>query len=94
MEAKTIPKRRQRYTQTTLCNKLRTKLKPILSRRGSLIHKEDKMGRVCSMGDNGNASRTLIGKIEGKRLLRRPRLRWDDNIKIDLRGAGSGVGTS
>ena len=28
--------------------------------------------------------RGLVGKPEGKRLLRRPRLRWGDNIKMDL----------
>jgi hypothetical protein len=26
-----------------------------------------------------------VGKLEGKRLLGRPRLKWEDNIKIDLR---------
>ena len=29
--------------------------------------------------------RVLVGKSEGKRSLGRPRRRWDDNIKIDLR---------
>jgi hypothetical protein len=28
--------------------------------------------------------RVLVGKPEGKRLLGRPRRRWEDNIKIDL----------
>jgi hypothetical protein len=32
-----------------------------------------------------NAYRILVGKPEGKRPLRRPRCRWVDNIKIDLR---------
>jgi hypothetical protein len=27
----------------------------------------------------------LVGKAEGKRLLVRPRLRWQDNIKFDLK---------
>jgi len=27
----------------------------------------------------------LVGKPEGKRPIRRPRLRWEDNIKMDLR---------
>jgi hypothetical protein len=30
----------------------------------------------------------LVGKPEGKRPLRRPRCRWVDNIKIDLREIG------
>jgi hypothetical protein len=28
--------------------------------------------------------RLLVGKPEGKRLLGRPRLRWEDNIKMDV----------
>jgi hypothetical protein len=31
------------------------------------------------------AYRILVGKPEGKRLLGRPRSRWVDNIKMDLR---------
>jgi hypothetical protein len=31
-----------------------------------------------------------MGKQEGKRPLRRPRLRWVDNVKIDLREVGLG----
>jgi hypothetical protein len=27
----------------------------------------------------------LAGRLEGKRLLGRPRRRWEDNIKLDLR---------
>jgi hypothetical protein len=33
----------------------------------------------------------LVGKPEGKRRLRRPRSRWVDNIKIDLREKGWGI---
>jgi hypothetical protein len=34
------------------------------------------------------AYRILVGKPKGKRPLGRPRRRWVDNIKIDLRGIG------
>jgi hypothetical protein len=37
------------------------------------------------MGEKRNACRILVGKPEGKRPLGRPRLRWVDNIKMDLR---------
>jgi hypothetical protein len=51
--------------------------------------KEDKMGRAWSTnGEKRNAYRTLVENPEGKRPLRRPRRRWVDNIKIDLREIG------
>ncbi|KAJ4425754.1 hypothetical protein ANN_27377 [Periplaneta americana] len=47
------------------------------------------MGRTCStMGESRNAYRVLVGRPEGKRPLERPRRRWEDNIKMDLREVG------
>jgi hypothetical protein len=44
------------------------------------------MGRACSTnGEKRYAYRILMGKPEGKRPLGRPRRRWVDNIKMDLR---------
>jgi hypothetical protein len=40
------------------------------------------------MREKTNAYRILMGKPEGKRPLRRPRSRWVDNIKMDLREIG------
>jgi hypothetical protein len=37
------------------------------------------------MGEKSIACRILVGKPEGKRPLGRPRHRWEDNIKMDLR---------
>jgi hypothetical protein len=37
------------------------------------------------MGTKRNAYKILVGRTEGKRPLERPRGRWLDNIKIDLR---------
>jgi hypothetical protein len=37
------------------------------------------------MGEKRNAYRILVGKPEGKTPLGRPRRRWVNNIKIDLR---------
>jgi hypothetical protein len=42
------------------------------------------------MGKKGNAYRTLVGKLEGKRPLGRPRRRWEDNIRMDIREIGWG----
>jgi hypothetical protein len=40
------------------------------------------------MGEGGNVYRVLVGKPEGKRSLGRPRRRWEDRIKMDLRDIG------
>jgi hypothetical protein len=40
------------------------------------------------MGQKRNAYRISVGKPEGKRPLGRPRRRWVDNIKMDLREIG------
>jgi hypothetical protein len=40
---------------------------------------------VARMGEKRNAYRILVGKPEGRRPLGRPRRRWVDNIKMDLR---------
>ena len=39
-----------------------------------------------------NAYRVLLGKPEGNRPLGRPRRRWEDNIRMDLREVGSDPG--
>ncbi|KAJ4450479.1 hypothetical protein ANN_01904 [Periplaneta americana] len=44
------------------------------------------MGRdVARMGESRNAYSVFVGRPEGKRPLGRPRHRWEDNIKMDLR---------
>jgi hypothetical protein len=42
------------------------------------------------MGENRVAYKLLVGKLEGKRRLGRPRWRWVDNIKMDLVEIGWG----
>ena len=49
-------------------------------------------GHVAHMEQSRNAYRILVGKPEGKRPLGRPRRRWEDNIKIDLREVGCDPG--
>ena len=48
-------------------------------------------GHVVRMGEGRVVHGVLVGKPEGKRPLGRPRRRWEDNIKMDLREVG-GVG--
>ena len=50
-------------------------------------------GHVALIGEDRGVHRVLVGKPEGKRLLGRPRHRWEDNIKIDLQEVGGGLGT-
>jgi hypothetical protein len=45
-------------------------------------------GHVARMGEKRNAYRILMGNPGGKRPLGRPRHRWVNNIKMDLRETG------
>jgi hypothetical protein len=45
-------------------------------------------GHVARMEDGRGVYRALVGRPEGKRPLGRPRRRWEDNIKMDLREIG------
>jgi len=47
-------------------------------------------GHVARMGEGRGVHRVLVEKPEGKRPLGRPRRRWEDNIKMDLREVGGG----
>jgi hypothetical protein len=45
-------------------------------------------GHVARIREKRNACRIMVRKKEGKRPLGRPRRRWVDNIKMDLRETG------
>ena len=49
-------------------------------------------GHVARMGEGRGVHMVLVGKLEGKRPLGRPRRRWEDNIKMDLQEVGGGCG--
>jgi hypothetical protein len=42
-------------------------------------------GHVARMGTRRSAYRVLVVTAEGKKPLGRPRRRWDDDIKVDLK---------
>jgi hypothetical protein len=47
------------------------------------------MGKAFSTHrEKRNAYKVLVGKPEGRRRLRIPRRRWEDDIKMDLREMG------
>jgi len=48
------------------------------------------VGHVVHMGEKRGVYRVLVGKPEGKRPYGRPRLRWEDNIQMDLQEVGCG----
>jgi hypothetical protein len=54
------------------------------------------VGHVARVGEGRKMYRVLVGKLEGKRPLERPRRRWEGGIKMDLReiGWGGGVDSS
>ena len=45
-------------------------------------------GHVACVRDSSSSYRILVGKPEGKRPFGKPRLRWEDNIKMDLQKVG------
>jgi hypothetical protein len=45
-------------------------------------------GHVARMGENRKVYRVSVGKHEGKRPLVRPRRRWEDGIRMDIRETG------
>jgi hypothetical protein len=57
---------------------------------GDKIQRKRWVELVARMGEGRGVYRVLVGKPEGKRLLGRPRYRWEDNIKMDLQEVGCG----
>ena len=47
-------------------------------------------GHVARIGEERELYMVLVGKSEGRRPLGRPRLRWVDNIRMDLQKVGCG----
>jgi hypothetical protein len=46
------------------------------------------VGTVPRIGETRSANTVLVGKLEGKRPLGRPRRRWEDNITMYLKEIG------
>ena len=49
-----------------------------------ILRKMNWVGHVVRMGGRRVAYRALVAKLEGKRPLGRPSLRWEVNIKMEL----------
>jgi hypothetical protein len=47
-------------------------------------------GHVARMGEERKVYKVLVGKSDGKRLLGRPRSRWEDGVRMNLRDIGLG----
>jgi hypothetical protein len=45
-------------------------------------------GHVALLGEERKLRKVLVGNSEGKRPLGRPRYRWEDGIRMDLREIG------
>jgi hypothetical protein len=50
-------------------------------------------GHVAQMDERRCVYRTLVGNLQ-ERTLRRPRRKWEDNIKVDVQEIGFGAWTS
>ena len=49
-------------------------------------------GHVARMEEGGGAFKMLTGKLTRKRPLLRPGRRWEDNIRMDFKEIGEGLG--
>jgi hypothetical protein len=49
------------------------------------------VGHVALLGEMRSEYSILVGKPEGKKILGRPRGRWEDNIRMDLRERWEGM---
>ena len=57
------------------------------------LHFLNELGEACgTYGGRERCAQGFGGKPEGKRPFGRPRLRWEDNIKMDLREVGRDCG--
>jgi hypothetical protein len=54
----------------------------------SLMLTDVKIMHVARMGEERKLYKVLVGKPKGKRPLGRPRHRWEDGIRMDLREIG------
>ena len=59
---------------------------------GGKIEKNEMGWAFSAYGEGRGVHRVLVGKSEEKRPLRRPRRRWEDNMKKDLQEVGEGCG--
>ena len=57
---------------------------------GDKIEKIEMGGACSTYGDKRGVYKVLVGQREGKRPLGRPRIRWEDNFKMDLQEVSCG----
>jgi hypothetical protein len=55
------------------------------------IEKKEMGGACSTYGEKRSIYWVLVGNPEGKTPVRSPRLRWEDNINVNLQEAGCGV---
>jgi hypothetical protein len=63
------------YLLRTKCSQKKT---------GDEIEKNEIGGKNRAHGERKGVYRVLVGRLEGKRTLGKPRRRWEDNIKMDI----------
>jgi hypothetical protein len=76
--------------EVVYCNKTKWHEVPeqsVIQTRHAAVHNDSKMGGACgTSGKKRGAYRVMVWKLDGRRPIGRPRRRWEDNIKSDLKG--------
>jgi hypothetical protein len=78
----------QNFLSSRLITKLHNDELHSLYSSPNIVRRMRWAGHVARMGEGRGVYRVLVGRSEGKRPLGRPRRKWEENIKLDLRDIG------
>jgi hypothetical protein len=82
---------RLRAFANTILRRISESKRDEVTREWSMLHNAELLHtRLVRLEEESNVYKVLVGKPEGKRPLERPRCRWENGIRMDLREIGWG----